>query len=171
METRIKQVSRSIDITTFFKKMLGGHKFFLRGHWYACFLDLWWTHPWVWKPGQIHLLACFFTSVPWILHIHLWCSTCWPFTEQHGSWTRYFHSFSSIGVTISDLTFGVDLSLWFILKQIENYTCLCSGPNWGSAGAGIVTSSWTAGRSPYWLRLPEHALCKETTKIPASAST
>ena len=53
-----------LELTSFYKKLFGGHKSFLWGHWYPV-LDFWWCLPWVSK-----LLGSQHGSRAFSMHIH-----------------------------------------------------------------------------------------------------
>ena len=84
------------DFATFLKKIFGGHKSFLWGHWYPCFGPVVMSTLGFKARGD-PLLVCFLTCVQWIPQIHLWCDTCWPLYSQHGSQSHSLHAVAEVG--------------------------------------------------------------------------
>ena len=64
----------------FFLEFWGKSVLFM-SHWYPCF-GLLVTSPLGFKARVDPL---FVTCAQWIPQIHLWCDTCWPLDDQHGS--------------------------------------------------------------------------------------
>ena len=83
----------------FLKKIFGGYKSFLWGHWYPCF-GLLAMSPLGFKAKVDPLLACFVARVQWIPEIHLWCNTCWLYRGHRGSWAILIHIPADIPASI-----------------------------------------------------------------------
>ena len=54
-------------------------------------LGFWWCLPYDSTLGWIPSLVSFITCMQKNPKIHLWCGTCWPLGDHHGSWAIPIH--------------------------------------------------------------------------------
>ena len=77
LESILVIITSSLTTFFFFHKPFRGHQSVLFVVSLFCWRLL------LWKPSLVYFIVC----MQWISLIHLWCHTCWPLEDQHGSRT------------------------------------------------------------------------------------